>query len=197
MRMWHTRDGLMAACCRLLLRACCPTGEFIEPLLPTLAPQADIPLHVQHMSERLGQLVMLHLGEAIIGIAATPLESTVPQFTAVALAATLAWALHLIYYHVEPDEHSHAYRQSRMRGLLYFYCHWLLTVALLLTGSGLRLLLGECFVNYNISVTCVWEAAESHGGMRVNHRVALAVLVLLCNGVLVMGRGRGCCGASM
>ncbi|WIA14454.1 hypothetical protein OEZ85_002979 [Tetradesmus obliquus] len=117
-------------------------GEFIEPLLPTLAPQADIPLHVQHMSERLGQLVMLHLGEAIIGIAATPLESTVPQFTAVALAATLAWALHLIYYHVEPDEHNHAYRQSRMRGLLYFYCHWLLTVALLLTGSGLRLLLG-------------------------------------------------------
>jgi low temperature requirement protein LtrA len=119
------------------------TGEFIEPLLPTLAPGPDVPLHVQHMSERLGQLVMFHLGEAVIGIAATPLESTVPQFTAVGLAATLAWSLHLTYHHVEPDEHSHAYRQSRLRGLLYFYFHWLLTVALLLTGSSLRLLLGE------------------------------------------------------
>eukprot|EP00882_Tetradesmus_deserticola_P008029 GHRQ01008458.1.p1 GENE.GHRQ01008458.1~~GHRQ01008458.1.p1 ORF type:complete len:479 (+),score=171.28 GHRQ01008458.1:521-1957(+) len=117
-------------------------GEFLEPLLPMLAPQADIPLHVQHMSERLGQLVMLHLGEIVIGIAATPLEATVPQFVAVALAAALVWSLHLTYYHVEPDEHSHAYRQSRLRGLLYFYCHWLLAVALLLTGSSLRLLLG-------------------------------------------------------
>jgi low temperature requirement protein LtrA len=128
------------------------TGEFIEPLLPTLAYRADIPLHVQHMSERLGQLVMLHLGEVVIGIAATPLEATVPQFIAVALAATLVWSLHLTYYHVEPDEHSHAYRQSRLRGLLYFYCHWLLAVALLLTGSSLRLLLGE------------WRLAKPPGG---------------------------------
>jgi hypothetical protein len=95
------------------------------------------------MNERLGQLVMLHLGEAVIGFAATPLESTPQQFIAVALAATLVWSLHLNYYHVEADKHSHAYRQSRFRGLLFFYCHWLLLVALLLTGSGLRLLLGE------------------------------------------------------
>lgn len=106
-------------------------------------PSIDIPLHVEHMNERLGQLVMLHLGEAVIGIAATPLESTQQQFVGVALAATLVWALHLNYYHVEADQHSHAYKQSRARGLLFFYCHWVLLLALLFTGSGLRLMLGE------------------------------------------------------
>lgn len=61
-------------------------------------PTLDIPLHVEHMNERLGQLVMLHLGEAVIGIAATPLQSTHQQFVGVALATTLVWALHLTYY---------------------------------------------------------------------------------------------------
>lgn len=151
------------------------TGEFIEPLIPTLAPKADIPLHVQHMSERLGQLVMLHLGEAVIGIAATPLEATVPQFIAVALAATLVWSLHLTYYHVESDEHSHAYRQSRLRGLLYFYCHWLLTIALLFTGSSLRLLLGKC-VQWQ-DLTTVADERNCSASTAACHMVCLHVVV--------------------
>lgn len=113
-----------------------------------MVPSVDIPLHVEHMNERLGQLVMLHLGEAVIGIAATPLEFTHQQFVGVALAATLVWALHLNYYHVEADQHNHAYKQSRFRGLLFFYCHWVLLLALLFTGSGLRLLLGECLYTF-------------------------------------------------
>lgn len=125
------------------MHCCVPAGEAVIPALPSLYPSIDLPLHIEHMNERLGQLVMLHMGEAVIGFAATPLESTPQQFVAVALAATLVWSLHLNYYHVEADKHSHAYRQSRFRGLLFFYCHWLLLVALLLTGSGLRLMLGE------------------------------------------------------
>jgi len=117
--------------------------EAVLLVLPSLVPKHDIPLNIDHMNERLGQLVMLHLGEAVIGFAASPLESTSQQFVGVALAATLVWSLHLNYFHVEPDTQEHAYRQSRWRGLLFYYCHWLLVVALLLTGSGLRLLLGE------------------------------------------------------
>lgn len=142
---------------RLCLRCCCyctrpllqkTAGESLLPLLPSLAPKIDIPVNAQHMNERLGQLVMLHLGEAVIGFAASPLESTRAQFVGVALAATLVWSLHLCYFHVEPDRQAHgmdlhAYRQNRARGLLFFYCHWLLVVALLLTGSSLRLLLGK------------------------------------------------------
>lgn len=119
------------------------TGEAAILAIPTVFPSIDIPLHVEHMNERLGQLVMLHLGEAVIGIAATPLESTTQQFVGVALAATLVWALHLDYYHVEADKNRHAYKQSRFRGLLFFYGHWALLLALLFTGSGLRLLLGK------------------------------------------------------
>eukprot|EP00878_Enallax_costatus_P034047 GHUV01037655.1.p1 GENE.GHUV01037655.1~~GHUV01037655.1.p1 ORF type:complete len:352 (+),score=-3.64 GHUV01037655.1:586-1641(+) len=119
-------------------------AEAIDPLVPSLVfRQYDIPLHVEHMSERLGQLIMLHLGEAVIGFASSPLENTVPQFAAVALAAVLVWCLHLCYYHIEPDQHDHAYRQSRVRGLLFFYCHWPLAISFLLTGTGLRLMLGR------------------------------------------------------
>lgn len=118
--------------------------EAAIPLLPSvLVRRYDLPLHVEHMSERLGQLIMLHLGEAVIGFASSPLENTVPQFVAVALAAVLVWCLHLCYYHIEPDQHDHAYRQSRVRGLLFFYCHWPLAVSFLLTGTGLRLMLGK------------------------------------------------------
>jgi low temperature requirement protein LtrA len=106
-------------------------------------PALDIPLHVEHMNARLGKLVMLHLGQSVIGIAATPLEFTQQQFVGVGLAATLIWSLHLNYYHVEANKQYHAYKQSRVRGLLFFYCHWVLLLALLFTGSGLRLLLGE------------------------------------------------------
>lgn len=122
-------------------------GEAIIPIIPNIFPSINIPLHVEHMNERLGQLVMLHLGEAVIGIAATPLESTPQQFFAVGLAATLVWALHLNYYHVQADKYSHAYKQSRWRGLVFFYGHWLLLLALLFTGSGLRLLLGRCLLH--------------------------------------------------
>lgn len=43
---------------------------------------------------------------------------------------------------VEADQQKHAYKQSRFRGMLFFYTHWVLLLALLFTGSGLRLLLG-------------------------------------------------------
>lgn len=123
-------------------------AEAIDPLVPSLVfRHKDIPLHVEHMSERLGQLIMLHLGEAVIGFASSPLQNTIPQFTAVALAAVLVWCLHLYYYHIEPDQADHAYRQSRVRGLLFFYCHWPLAISFLLTGTGLRLMLGECKVH--------------------------------------------------
>lgn len=118
-------------------------------------PSLDIPLHVEHMNERLEQLVMLHLREAVIGIAATPLQSTHQQFVGVALATTLVWALHLTYYNLEADQKKHAYRQSRFSGLLFFYTHWLLLLALLFTGSGLRLLLGAWGLGHFAAVLAV------------------------------------------
>eukprot|EP00879_Flechtneria_rotunda_P011350 GHRR01011855.1.p1 GENE.GHRR01011855.1~~GHRR01011855.1.p1 ORF type:complete len:380 (+),score=62.77 GHRR01011855.1:1448-2587(+) len=118
-------------------------SEVIMPMLPSLLfPKQNIPIHVEHFSERLGQLIMLHLGEAIIGFAMSPLAPTVQQFVAVAIAAVLVWSLHLCYYHIEPDQRDHAFGQSRFRGLLFFYSHWPLAVAFLLMGSSLRLLLG-------------------------------------------------------
>lgn len=129
-------------------------AEAVMPAVPsTFLRRHDLPVHVEHMSERLGQLIMLHLGEAVIGFASSPLENTVPQFVAVALAAVLVWCLHLCYYHIMPDQHDHAYRQSRVRGLLFFYCHWPLAVAFLLTGAGLRLLLGELKYSTYIIIT--------------------------------------------
>lgn len=142
-----TFTTVLLLCAALLISNCVRhnTGAAVLPVLPSLFPATGgMPVHASRINERLGQLVMLHLGEAVIGFAASQLQSTVQQFVGVGLAASLVWALHLLYYLVEPDEKSHAYRQSRARGLLFFYGHWLLCLALLLTGSGLRLLLGEC-----------------------------------------------------
>jgi hypothetical protein len=41
---------------------CLSPGEATIPAIPSMFPSLDIPLHVEHMNERLGQLVMLHLG---------------------------------------------------------------------------------------------------------------------------------------
>jgi low temperature requirement protein LtrA len=116
--------------------------DAITPSLPFLLPSvSEVPLHVEHMSERLGLFTILYLGEAIIGFSIEPITSHSLEFLGIALSATTIWSLHLIYYHIHPGQHTHAFRQSKARGLLFSYAHWLLGFAFLLTANGLRLII--------------------------------------------------------
>jgi hypothetical protein len=63
------------------------------------------------------------------------------EFLGLCLAAIVVWCLHQLYYHIHPGQQAHAFRQSKVRGLLFAYSHWLLGCAFLFTATSLRLVI--------------------------------------------------------
>eukprot|EP00877_Chromochloris_zofingiensis_P011986 jgi/Chrzof1/7040/Cz02g08160.t1 len=117
--------------------------EGLATLLPVLVPKARVPIHVEHTAERLGLIMMIFLGESIVGFGIHPLANNAYQYAGIALSTVCIWSLHLMYYHANPEQHDHALRQTLLRGTLCIYGHWLLGAALLVTGVGLRLVLNS------------------------------------------------------
>lgn len=80
-------------------------------------------------------------GEAIIGLIIEPIVNNLLEFLGLCLAAIVVWCLYLLYYHIHPGQQAHAFRQSKTRGLLFAYSHWLLGCAFLFTATSLRLII--------------------------------------------------------
>jgi len=104
------------------------------------------PTHKRRPTNRqtAGLLQIIYLGESIIALGTHSLSADPPQpnthsleVLGVALGAVITWALFLSLYHVEADQHRHALRQGKLRGLLFHYLHFLLGCALNATGAGL------------------------------------------------------------
>lgn len=203
-----------------ILLGCIALVDVLAPALPYLTTSAQLPVHVEHLSERMGLFTILYLGEppprpcwcrnhaflnvpiglhafvgspsvmvgnqrlntspihllgcqpdcqcscishvlpwslkvcfvdlvvpahaageAIIGLVIEPIVNNLLEFLGLCLAAMVVWCLHLLYYHIHPGQEAHAFRQSKTRGLLFAYSHWLLGCAFLFTATSLRLII--------------------------------------------------------
>mmetsp|Transcript_15066 Transcript_15066/g.24800 ORF Transcript_15066/g.24800 Transcript_15066/m.24800 type:complete len:522 (+) Transcript_15066:154-1719(+) len=115
----------------------------LDPLgiLPMLKlKNVRLPLHVEHTGERYGLLMMIFLGESILNLGKTIKPYSAWQhYMAIAFGVAIIYNLYLAYYHVDPDQHDHALRKNRYRGLIWNYAHVLLAVCFLMIGAGLGL----------------------------------------------------------
>lgn len=141
--------------------------EALAPLIPVWIPKARLPIHVQHTAERMGLIIMIFLGESIVGFGIQPLANTANQYVGIALGTIVIWCLYLLYYHLDPEKYHHAFRQGRMRGLVFHYAHWLLGATILITGDGLRLVLNLYPGTPGHSVADAAHEQATHGG--INH----------------------------
>ncbi|KAI8471107.1 MAG: bacterial low temperature requirement A protein-domain-containing protein [Monoraphidium minutum] len=113
--------------------------EAAAPAAVTAVPAAHLPLHVEHVDERLGLLQIIYLGESIVALGTSKICADAPalQVLGIALGCVVVWALFMALYHLEADQHNHALRQGRLRGLAFQYLHFLLGVAFNGAGAGL------------------------------------------------------------
>mmetsp|Transcript_28050 Transcript_28050/g.97029 ORF Transcript_28050/g.97029 Transcript_28050/m.97029 type:complete len:700 (-) Transcript_28050:450-2549(-) len=109
------------------------------------APEAKrIPVHVEHFSERHGELAMLALGEGVISLS---LPAFVPGFDHpffVALGVLTIMLLQTLYFEAQPNKaDDHGLRQSLRTSTYFLYGHLALFMSLVATGVGLKILLAH------------------------------------------------------
>lgn len=110
--------------------------EVVAPFFPIFWRNARLPVHVDHIAERFGLIMMIFLGEGILGLTLVPLEYSAAQYVGFACCGVIFANLHLSYYHLHPVQDDHALRVSRWRGITFSEMHMFLGAAFLLTAAG-------------------------------------------------------------
>eukprot|EP00924_Labyrinthula_sp_SR-Ha-C_P003049 maker-scaffold_50-snap-gene-0.3-mRNA-1 protein AED:0.00 eAED:0.00 QI:66/1/1/1/1/1/2/113/635 len=104
----------------------------------------NIPIHVQFVSERIGEFNMLLLGEGVLQIIilSIDLSDTVAHTTSFGIAFLILFALQVLAYTVLPFEaDDHVLRKSKNRAPQYFLLKSFYFIATIGTGVGLKLIL--------------------------------------------------------
>ena len=127
-----------------------------------MTPQQRIPLHVEHMAERLGGFVMMMLGQAVIYLVPTVTRPTAGRYTFVAMGLVLCFALQAIYFRGQPfDAAKHAMRRSALGGRAFTFLHVALNFSIVCLSVSLQLTLGDIDDNAPVGGTNAWLLAGS------------------------------------
>jgi len=115
-----------------------------------------LPINVEHVTERVGLLVMIVMGEAIIGLTSTPAVHSPEYFGLLAMGFLLVSCLQLLYYDSQPLlPEDHALRRTRIRGLTFTYIHPVAQICMLFIGVSIKWLLLHPFDKVPIGVTAL------------------------------------------
>jgi low temperature requirement protein LtrA len=102
-------------------------------------PSVRPPVHVEHVAERFGLLLMLVLGEGVISLVLPVIEADVPHLIFVGVSLTLLWLLREAYYSGQPFKAKHhAMRRKANAGRWFAHAHLPLNIAALSVGVALK-----------------------------------------------------------
>jgi hypothetical protein len=116
---------------------------------------ARVPVHIEFVLGRMGELVLLTLGECVLSLVLARQTEAPPSAggmargeqqahgrereAAFACTFVLLSSVVVIYHHANPTHrHHHASRRDALRGLLWTYSHWPLVIALISVAVGLK-----------------------------------------------------------
>lgn len=99
-----------------------------------------VPVDIGHIAERFGLLIMIVLGESILGQVLADRLQTAKFLFHVVFGVTIAYTVHVVYFESQPFIASlHAMRRSRYAGRLFFQAHAVLSLCCILLGAGLKI----------------------------------------------------------
>ncbi|KAH9151735.1 hypothetical protein LEN26_003806 [Aphanomyces euteiches] len=117
-----------------------------------------IPMNIDHYKERMGSLVMLTLGEAILSAIIgfkDPSLLTVRYFIMMELALLVLFSMAMFYFAMQPLREFHALRRSLALGTAFTYLHIVLFPALLAMGVSLKFITNSVLKNESLDSTHV------------------------------------------
>ncbi|KAH9087018.1 hypothetical protein Ae201684P_000432 [Aphanomyces euteiches] len=117
-----------------------------------------IPMNIDHYKERMGSLVMLTLGEAILSAIIgfkDPSLLTVRYFIMMELALLVLFSMAMFYFAMQPSREFHALRRSLALGTAFTYLHIVLFPALLAMGVSLKFITNSVLKNESLDSTHV------------------------------------------
>eukprot|EP00759_Apiculatamorpha_spiralis_P017183 PhF_6_TR23295/c1_g1_i2/m.32848 len=141
-------------------------GNVIENLtliLGEVVPSLHVPLCLDHFAERTGLLVILALGEAVLGMALGSNYYSLGQGVLLVLGFTLVFSLSLIYFDSQPlDKSKHAVHRGKWRCVSYMYLFLFLTFGIFVVGVGVTSIVkdsvtsdvAQTFGARSLSVSC-------------------------------------------
>jgi low temperature requirement protein LtrA len=133
--------------------------HFMELWLPYFLPGDKlIPTNMEHTKDRLGVIVLVMLGEAVIsstitvkGFAADSSIQDKKYYVVLALAFLLVFMFMLLYFNMQPAPKDHALRRSNMIGSIHFVLNKTLGLSLLSIGVSIKLAIEAVSVGEDMS----------------------------------------------
>ena len=151
-----------------------------------LGEHEHVPVDIDHFANRLGELVMLVIGESVIGCVLPPIKHDAAHYLAVGLSFHAAFNLCLLYFDSMPHAASeHALRRDGRAGVANLALHLPLTCALLAVGMGFKLLVYDAgarpglaaastlCVGAAVAVACMLAISVTHKGLKHATRAGL------------------------
>lgn len=115
---------------------------FITSLLKSLKREKTVPIHVEYAINRIGEYVMVMLGESIISIIITGLTPSANFIGTYFLCYFLVATLSLLIFGAQPTHaDQHAMRRNASRAIFFFMVFSIQAMALICIGVGFKLIL--------------------------------------------------------
>ena len=148
-------------------------------------PQAFVPIHLEHFTERLGLFIIIGLGEVVDDITSKDTEEfCLDMYIVVTSAFVILFALKTLYFDSDPSHiDDHAMRRHRFTGLGFMWMHLPLMLSVAWLGSGLNLMSAvsrECGELHDgeVEVEEADNVAVAHRRHYVCYSLALHLIVL-------------------
>jgi low temperature requirement protein LtrA len=133
--------------------------HFMELWLPYFLPGNKlIPTNMEHTKDRLGVIVLVMLGEAVISSTTTVREFAADSsiqdsryYLVLALSFLLIFMFMLLYFNMQPAPKDHALRRSKGIGSIHFVLNKTLGLSLLSIGVSIKLAIEAVSVGEDMS----------------------------------------------
>ena len=107
--------------------------------------QVMVPINIEYMIHRIGEWVMLMLGESVLSILTithAPSTTTIPYAISFCAGILTVTMFQYLFFRTQPAEaKDHASRRSQVGGYFYIYCHTLYSASLILVGCAYKMML--------------------------------------------------------
>ncbi|RHY83072.1 hypothetical protein DYB35_000712 [Aphanomyces astaci] len=133
-----------------------------------------IPLNIDHFNERVGCMVMVALGEAVVSTIINfndPSLLSTRFFFMMQLGLLVIFTMAMFYFAIRPPRAFHAMRRSVYAGIGFSWLHLCLYPTLLVIGVSLKLITDAVTTDKSLEATRVWWLFGS---------ISAALTVMLC-----------------
>ncbi|RHY33402.1 hypothetical protein DYB32_001658 [Aphanomyces invadans] len=118
-----------------------------------------IPLNIDHFNERVGCMVMVALGEAVVSTIINfkdPSLLTARFFFMMQLGLLVIFTMAMFYFAIQPPREFHAMRRSVYAGITFSWLHLCLYPTLLVIGVSLKLITDAVVADERLESTHMW-----------------------------------------